>query len=129
MHPLVSLRPVSDSRTSSTASRMAAGSSCHSDETAVRPDLRVTSHRRSSPSPATAFHRQLHHRLGPPACGWRSGSRRRCRPSELSLPGRRPSPGPGPLRLLWAEECSVDTVDTGSKPGEQRRKKLSHFPS
>lgn len=108
------------SRTSSTANRRAAGSSCRSDGSAVQPNLRVTSCHRRPPSPATASHPGPRLQPAPPACGRssrRSGSRRRCRSAAPSRPGRRPSPDPDLLLLLWAGECSVDTVDTGSTPG------------
>lgn len=99
----------SGSRPSSTANRTVAGSSCRNDGNAARPDLRVTSHRRWPPSLASASRSGTH--LQPPGC------RRRCRSAGPSLPGRRPSPGPDPLLLLWDEVYSVDTEDTGSTPG------------
>lgn len=114
-HVWVCPSPAQGSRTSSTASRMAAGSSCHSDGSAVQPDLRVTSCPRRPPWPTTASRPGPHLLPAPPACV--RSSRRRCKSAGPSLPGRRPSPGPDLPLLLWAAECSVDTEDTGSTPG------------
>lgn len=122
-HSLVRPSPAPGSRTSSTANRTAAGNSCRSDGSAAQPDLRVTSRRLLSPSPATASHPGPHLLLAPPPCGQssrRTGSRRRYRSAGPSPPGRRPSPGPDLLLHLWAEACSVDTEDMGSTPGGRR---------
>lgn len=117
--PPFTFSPALGSRTSSTASRMLAGSSCHSDESAAQLGLRETSCHRRPPSQATAS-RPGPHLLSPPPPDGRSSrrmrSRRRCRSAGPSLPGRRPGPGPDLLLPLWVEVCSVDTEDTGSTP-------------
>lgn len=108
-HSLVSPSPALGSKTSSTANRTAAGNSYHSDGSVAQPDLHVTSRHQGPPSQAKASHPGSGLWPVPPPFGGEGPAS-----AELSPPGRRPSPGPDLLLLLWAEACAVDTEDTGS---------------
>lgn len=114
-----STSPVLGSRTSSTASRMRVGNSCYNDESVAQLDPHVTSHHLQLLYSAKTFHSELC--LQPPSCpcdrsSRKMKSRRSCRSAEPSLQGKKPSPGPDPLLLLWVVGYSVDTGDTGSTP-------------